>query len=513
MSRSSLDIKIHKKNSEVYGVVGICGVVGNLIARMLMDKKCNVIGTDINKMHDCTYIYTLNDYDFPKFFEKHPASFFKKSNYIVPPPSLNKNSELYKKIEQHNVDILTVEDCLDIFKPEKPVICITGTNGKTTTTMLLKHICNNFGLIPTEHGFKDLQGNIDYIPPIQSRLSGDVAVLETGTFGNNGDLRLMVERCEPECGILTNINPDHLEGAHDFLNYAKIKGEFVEYFKNKKLIINSDDPTILGLVKENTDVITFGIDINSDNYSYKECWCGKQIEINETISGSGYYECECGLKRVEPDYLATNIVESEGRFLLKTPEGTANIQMKLIGLHNVYNTMGAIVAAKEYFNIPLEYIVKAVESFEGVPGRIEYLFAHEGMDVILDYGHNPAGIETVLRELKKVYETITVVITVSSESGISGDFEIMDKILKIGDFIVPASHASRNVAEKHIQHIKSGKIVLTETSNVKFENGTVGASQDQVLEGIKTGLKCRSSALICLGEAAFKYKEDILLDK
>ena len=44
------------------------------------------------------------------------------------------------------------------------------------------------------------------------------------------------------------------------------------------------------------------------------------------------------------------------------------------------------------------------------------------MDVILDYGHNPAGIETVLRELKKVYNKITVVITVSSESGESGRY-------------------------------------------------------------------------------------------
>ena len=81
-----------------------------------------------------------------------------------------------------------------------------------------------------------MQGNIDYIPPLQARLSGDVAVLETGTFGKTGDLKLMVERCEPECGVVTNINPDHLDENHDFMSYASIKGEFIEYFKNK--IIN-----------------------------------------------------------------------------------------------------------------------------------------------------------------------------------------------------------------------------------------------------------------------------------
>ncbi len=65
--------------------------------------------------------------------------------------------------------------------------------------------------------------------------------------------------------------------------------------------------------------------------------------------------------------------------------------------------LGAIAAAREFFKIPLEDIIDAVESFKGVPGRIEHLYDHNGMDVILDYGHNPAGIETVLRELKKVY--------------------------------------------------------------------------------------------------------------
>lgn len=498
-------------NSTVYGVVGICGIVGNLIARILMDKNCSVVGTDINGKQNCEYGYTLKDYDFPKFFEGHPESFFKKINYLVPPPSLSQDSTLFKKILDHDIDIFTVEDCLVHFKPEKPVICITGTNGKTTTTNMLKHICNYVGLKSSEHGFLNLQGNIDYIPPLQARLAGDVAVLETGTFGNNGDLKIMVERCEPECGVVTNINPDHLDETHGFLDYARIKGEFVDYFKNKKLIINSDDPTVFGLVDGKIPVITFGIETDTDNLGYKECWCGKQLKINETITGSGYYRCECGLKRPEPDYLAMEIEESEGRFKVKTPHELVDVQMKLIGLHNVYNTLGAIVAAREYFNIPLNKILEAVESFEGVPGRIEHLFNHDGMDVILDYGHNPAGIETVLREIKKVYTTITVVITVSSESGESGDMEILDKILNLGDFIVPASHASRKVAEKRIKDIESGRIVLTMGSDVQFEKtGTLGASSEQVLEGVQTGLKCKSSALICLGEAAFKYKKDIM---
>ncbi len=501
--------KTLENDSNVYGVVGICGVVGNLIVRMLMDRKLNVLGSDIHEKKDCQYLYTLNGYNIPLYLTAHTESFLNKLNYIIPPPSLNEDSDLYKKIEDNKINILHVEDCLKIFKPEKPVLCITGTNGKTTTTTLLKHICRSAGLKPTEHGFKNLQGNIDYIPPLQARLAGDVAVLETGTFGKTGDLKLLVERCEPDCGIVTNINPDHLDQNHDFMDYARIKGEFIEYFKNKTIIVNSDDPTIFGLVTQE-DVVTFGLDPKKTGVGYKTCWCGRQIKIEETITGSGLYSCECGLKTPEPDYLAMEIDETKGRFKLQTNDGVVNVQMKLVGLHNVYNSIGAIAAAREFFNIPLNNIVDAVESFEGVPGRIEHLFNYNGMDVILDYGHNPAGIETVVTELKKVYSSITVVLTVSSESGESGDNEILKKVLEIGDFIVPASFASRKAAEKQSEYISSGKIILTDISSIKFKKGTLGATSDQVVEGVKKGLSCDTKALVCLGEAAYKYKEDIL---
>ena len=323
-------------------------------------------------------------------------------------------------------------------------------------------------------------------------------------------LKKMVERCEPGCGILTNINPDHLDENHDFMNYASIKGEFVEYFKNRKLIVNSDDPTVFGLVDKNTDFITFGIDSDTFGSVLKTCWCGRDIKLNETITGSGFYSCECGLKRPEPDFLATEIDESNGRFKLRTSEGVLDVKMKLIGLHNVYNTIGAIVAAREFFKIPYDDIIRGVESFEGVSGRIEYLFSQNGMDIIIDYGHNPAGIETVLREIKKVYDHITVVITVSSESGESGDEEILKKTIELADFIVPASFASRKAAEKHEEYISSGKIMFTDISQKKFQKGTLGATSDQVIEGIRKGLECDTSALICLGEAAFKYKQDII---
>ena len=498
--------------SYTYGVIGVCGIVGNLVARMVHDHGCNVIGTDSRNEEECEFKYTLLDYDFPVYLSSHPEIFFEESDIIIPPPSLKENSDLYKKIELSGKKILGVEDCLKLFKPEKPVICITGTNGKTTTTSLLKDICRSGGLKPTEHSFKNLQGNIDYIPPLQARLRGDVAILETGTFGKVDDLKLMIERSRPDYGILTNITPDHLNNEQDFINYASIKGEFVKYFKNKPLIINSDDPTVFSLVNtpdHTGKVLTFGVDSETTNTASKICWCGNSIIIEETISGSGYYECECGLTRPQPDYLAFDIDESRGNFKLRTPKTCIDVQTNLIGLHNVYNIIGAIAAAQEFFKIPLERIIDAVKTFEGVPGRMEHMYKQDGTDIIIDYGHNPAGIQTVLRELKKVYDNIAVVITVSSESGETGDAEILKNAYEIADFVVPASYSSRLAAENS-EYMFSDRIILTNKSPMKFKKGTLGATPDQVIEGLKKGLECDTDAVICLGEAAFKYKEYIL---
>ena len=109
---------------------------------------------------------------FPKFLENHPESFFSDSDIIIPPPSLGEDSELFKLISEHGNDVMTVDDCLNQFKPDKPVLCVSGTNGKTTTTTLLKHICRSMDLEPTEHGFIKLQGNIDYIPSTAGQVEG-----------------------------------------------------------------------------------------------------------------------------------------------------------------------------------------------------------------------------------------------------------------------------------------------------------------------------------------------------
>jgi UDP-N-acetylmuramate--alanine ligase len=345
-----------------------------------------------------------------------------------------------------------------------------------------------------------------------------VAVLETGTFGHPGDLKFMVKRSRPGCGIITNITPDHMHNGQNFLKYAEIKGEFVDYLKNKKLIVNGDDPTVWGLIKSNIpdykdkNIITFGVDLKTDIVNDKLCWCGREIPVKETVSGMGDYHCPCGLEKPAIRYQATDIKENS--FSLHTPQDVVEVINPLLGLHNIYNILGAIAAAVEFFNIPLDEITSYIKSFSGVPGRLDYLGEYQDKIIIIDYAHNPGGVETVLRELKKIYENIAVVITVSSESGEQGNIDILNKCLENADYVIPASYYSRRAADKYLnQNInpksQSLKIILTPKYPEEFKNGTLGANLDQITAGLETALLEDVEAVICIGEAAFKYKENI----
>ncbi|MGC9517737.1 MAG: Mur ligase family protein [Methanomicrobiales archaeon] len=502
---------------EVFGVIGICGPTGNLTARVIMDNGFQVIGTDVKSREECDYLYTLDDYDIKLFLKGHPDNFFDSLNYVIPPISLSKNSKLLLDIEKqieysdnaNKAQIISVEDIIKRFKPEKPVIFVTGTNGKTTTVSLLKHLCNFSGLKTAEHNFKNLQGNAEYIPPLQARLNGDVAVLETGIMGKKGDLKFIIDRCEPSAGIITNITPDHLNGGGDFLRYAKVKGELIENLKGKQLIINSDDPTLVGLVDSlnfKGDLITFGIDHDVTYENTKKCWCGRDLKISETIAGVGYYSCECGLKSEKPMYTATNIQANS--FTLLTPDKPMDVNHSLLGLHNVYNAVGSIIAAREFFKISDNDILNSIKDFKGVPGRLEYVSKFQGKDIIIDYGHNPYGVQTVLTELKKIYpdKKIAAVITIASESGKSGDMDILTRSLKLADYVIPASFCCRKAALKIAD---SPKIILTDTAPSDFRKGLLGATSEQVVEGFKKSMETDADVVLCLGEAAFKSKNSI----
>ena len=490
-----------------FGVIGVCGANGNLIARILKSRGYNVLGADVSAKKNCRFDKSLEGYDIKVYYGETPDEFFEKSDYIIPPSSLPKTADVFKRI---NKPILELQDIIDIFEVEMPVFGITGTNGKTTTTTLLKKIAYDNNIIPAEHDLEGMQGNAEFIPILQSRLKGDVGILEVGTFGVPGTIERIVKNSNISSGIITNITPDHLGDLGSFMGYADVKAEFIRGLEGKKLIVNGQDPTIMGLLRDleyDGEVITFGIDEVPHTVAHKECVCGETIGVKEIISGCGYYFCKCGLTTPQVDYIATNIDLINNTFDLHTPEEKLSVKMSISGLHNVYNVTGAIIAAHEFLNLDYDNILKSVETFTGVDGRMEKVATVNGKDIIVDYAHNPAGVQTVLREIKKIHGDFTTVITVASESGPIGDEEIFKNALRYSKYVIPASVASQKVANNLLTENPELKdrIFFDSIDNFKKE-GTIGASYDEVYDGIKTALYTDSNLIVAIGEAATKYK-------
>ncbi len=495
------------------GVIGVCGANGNLIARILSQRGFQVVGTDIRSKDECKFIKSLDSYDIKVFHGEDLHDFFKSIDYLVPPMSLKKDNEIFKIAKNNNIKILELSDIINMFKCEKSVFAITGTNGKTTSTTLLKKIAYDNGIKPAEHDLEDMQGNAEFIPILQSRLDGDVGILEVGTFGVPGTIKRITDNVNLVSGLITNITPDHLKEGN-FLDYAHVKGEFIQSLKGKQIIVNANDPTIMGLLKEFDyygDLITFRVDGDISGIKQKECVCGETIDVKEIVSGSGYYFCKCGLTTPNTDYIATNIDLNNQNFDLFTPDGKISVLTSLKGIHNVYNITGVIIAAHEFLNLSFDKILPSIEKFTGVGGRMEFIKNIDGKDIIVDYAHNPAGVQTVLREFNKLYGDIATVVTISSESGQIGDEEIFESVCKFSKYVIPVSISSQKIAKKFLSQNPdlNKKIILEDIDENFIKDGTLGSTKEDVIKGIENALNLDCSKIIAIGEAAVKFKDYI----
>jgi len=482
-------------------VLGGCGTVGSLMARILA-KKANVTVSD-----------TRNETPLRKVFEAegikldlggHNRKLIEDTDIIAVAPSLLGNEKILRLIKGKK--IMTVEDIISSFKVKKPVVGVTGTNGKTTTTNILKNILKIAGCKVPEH-YLNIQGNTEFIPALQARLEGDIAVVEIGTFGKIGEIKRAAIDSNVKIAVITNVSRDHLP-PEGFPVYIECKREILDVAQH--IILNADDPILASFAKDfPREKITFyGIENLESHFEVfpedRECpYCHRLLKYKKRFLGHlGDYHCICGYKKPKLDIKAANVKENS--FTLKLGSKEANIKLNTRGLFNVYNSLAAAAAAT-ILGIDSEYIIRGIESFQGIEGRYELI--REKPRIIIDYAHNPAGVKAILQLVKKDTKGKLIIInTISSESGIEGDREIAS-ILSNADIIIPASYHARKASN----HIKS-KTIHIKSSKKKIKHGTLGASKIQVKEAIQKGLEYvdKDDTLLIIGEGGYKYAREIL---
>lgn len=267
------------------------------------------------------------------------------------------------------------------------IIGITGTDGKTTTSHLAAHVLQHCGFetgylssvgFDAGAGFElnELHMTTMEATQIQSRLAQALAagrktmVLEASS---EGLAQHRLEGCEIDVAVFTNLTRDHLDFHGTMERYRAAKGTLFEMLARpsskvfpRAAILNTDDPAseyLRGVA--GAQVITYGLEQAAH-------------------------------------FMAEDINERDGlSFRMHHGNVTALVRTRLVGRFNAYNCLAAIAVASSQGAV-LSEVAEALESFRGVPGRMEEIDAGQSFRVFVDIASTPAALENVLNALRPV---------------------------------------------------------------------------------------------------------------
>jgi UDP-N-acetylmuramoyl-L-alanyl-D-glutamate--2,6-diaminopimelate ligase len=256
-----------------------------------------------------------------------------------------------------------------------PVIGITGTNGKTTTTYLLEAILQQAGYRPAVFGTIACRcGDVCYASSHTTPESIDLMRMmhEFREQGANAFVMEVsshaleqhrVDGVDFNLGIFTNLTPEHLDYHHDLENYFKSKKRlFTELLDDGTALINNDDTFGQRLLEHNDHWISYG---------------RKSAQVS-------------------PLQINVNRKGIHGSF--KTPQGDVVIDSKMIGDFNVSNLLAAVSAAQQ-LGIENAIISTGIAAMPQVPGRLEAVVNNRNVLALVDYAHTGDALEQVLTTL------------------------------------------------------------------------------------------------------------------
>jgi UDP-N-acetylmuramoyl-L-alanyl-D-glutamate--2,6-diaminopimelate ligase len=276
---------------------------------------------------------------------------------------------------------------------------VTGTDGKTTTSYLLHHLLGSkykTGLLSTA-GIKVAEQNLKLeghfttpeAPEVQKFLAMFLdrhcthAVVESSS---HGFAQHRLDQVEYDIGIWTNLSPEHLDFHKTFEAYREAKLNLMR--RARVSILNRDDPSFeyfyeaaLGK-QEGGGVITYGR--HPESY-----W---QLLGIENRAGEQVFKLK--LQTLDEQSLKKEVIVA--------------LRLPMVGAYNVYNALAALAAAYEA-GVMLDDLFKRLETFPGVPGRMQVV-QREPFAVIVDFAHTPPALESVLSVLRPVTEGRLIVV-------------------------------------------------------------------------------------------------------
>ncbi|MCB0806492.1 MAG: UDP-N-acetylmuramoyl-L-alanine--D-glutamate ligase [Bacteroidales bacterium] len=273
---------------------------------------------------------------------KHSESYILDADEVIKSPGIPDSVPMVRKIKEQGIPVISEIEFAGRYTHAK-TICITGSNGKTTTTLLTWHMLNKAGLnvglagnVGKSFAWQVAENNFDYY------------VLEISSFQLDGMFDF-----KADIAVLLNITPDHLDRyAYDFQKYADSKFRITQnQTPNDAFIYCQDDPVIFKELKTRKDLA-------AKQYPFS---------INQQVTQEGAW--------IKNNNLIVNIKPNLMQMTLE--------KLALQGKHNLYNSMAAGIAGR-ILDIRKDIIKESLSDFQNVEHRLEHVARVHGVDFIND---------------------------------------------------------------------------------------------------------------------------------
>ena len=320
--------------------------------------------------------YKANGHDFVEESLRHGAV------AVVSEKKLSLDPKIPQIIVRSSRKALSNLSCCFYNNPSKKidVVGITGTNGKTTSAFLTKSIIESAGHETGLIGTIEYQIGKKVIPakettPESTELQSLIAEMVASNIkfavmevSSHSAAQHRIDDISFKTAVFTNISAEHLDYHETIQNYKDAKVRLFENLKRDSFaILNADDEFGKYFAdKTRAQILWYGIKSNAD---VKAKICDESM--NNTMIKLSYSGAEI------------------------------DINMPLIGRHNVYNVLAAAASALS-LGFELETVKQGIETAPVVLGRLESISCKQGFNVFLDFAHTPNALETVLHTLKNL---------------------------------------------------------------------------------------------------------------
>lgn len=316
-------------------IIGL-GVSGKSAAKVISKKGFDVYAYDDNITELSKTPKELEGVNVKYLFNSHEV-YNENFSLVMKSPGINPENPLVVSLKEMGTKIISDIELGYLLKGKEKIIGVTGTNGKTTTTVLINEILKGCGIS------SDAVGNIG-VGAVSELINTkkDVLVVECSSFQLDD-----IDKFKPDISVITNISSDHLDYHQTVRNYQNAKLNIV---KN----LNPGDYAVL----------------NFDD------------KVSKTIDGS--------FKKIyfSGKEILKNGIYLDDKFIYFGKDGDIekyiNLEdIKIKGVHNYYNIMCAI-GVSEILNLDRNKVIEVIKGFQGVPHRLQFVKEIEGVSYYND---------------------------------------------------------------------------------------------------------------------------------